>query len=433
MILANQVLADFLAQRGIPALYRNHAAKAVAPGRGILLQMMETVVAHPEYTHPERVQETVQFALERARYAPTVEGHFGLQLPAYLHMTSPLRRYPDLLNQRILLAVLQGAAPPYTVPELEAIAAQVNTVEQFIKGARKAFFLSEYDEPLRRAVAEALESQTSSARPLGHLDVKYFHSLIRMAAQGADLSPAIEQEIYNRLEEDTLNTHDIFTLVFRFQNTGEVWERVKHAALLWLQSQPHHAITLLMMGQQALGWEEPTCAETAEGPGHQRTFHARTALTIEGRRYVSSLHAAPHRDLVQQRAWAEVLAHVAGVDLPALPPDVPDAPGAPEAVPAALPQPASSEAPSREGAAKNAVSILHEMAQRHEIRSATYTYTSSGPAHDLLFTCTCVVTTLDGRTRALSASGKTKKAATQEAAFEAVCALSQPNNRQIEG
>nr|MBA2286676.1 RNB domain-containing ribonuclease [Ktedonobacteraceae bacterium] len=236
MILANQVLADFLAQRGIPALYRNHAAKAIAPARGVLLQMMETVVAHPEHSHPENVQETVQFALERARYAPTVEGHFGLQLPAYLHMTSPLRRYPDLVNQRILHAILKGVALPYTISELEAIAEQVNTVEQLIKDAKKAFFLNEYDEPLRRALAEAVQSQGDAPRPLSHLDAKHFHSLIRMAAQGADLSPVIEQELYSRLEEQALNTHDIFTLVFRFQNTGEAWERVKRTVLHWLQS-----------------------------------------------------------------------------------------------------------------------------------------------------------------------------------------------------
>ncbi|MEO6893288.1 MAG: RNB domain-containing ribonuclease [Ktedonobacteraceae bacterium] len=425
MILANQVLADFLAQRGIPALYRNHAAKAIAPARGVLLQMMETVVAHPEHTHPESVQETVQFALERARYAPTVEGHFGLQLPAYLHMTSPLRRYPDLVNQRILHAILKGTALPYTVPELEAMAEQVNTVEQLIKDAKKAFFLNEYDEPLRRALAEAVQSQGDAPRPLSHLDEKHFHSLIRMAAQGADLSPVIEQELYSRLEEQALNTHDIFTLVFRFQNTGEAWERVKRAALYWLQSQPHHAITLLMMGQQALGWQEATCEETAEGPGHQRVFYAWAAVTVEERRHISSWHAAPNKDLAKQEAWAEVLAHVAGVDLPAAPAEEQDDTAeATEHASQAAPLPlVPTGAPSWEGADKNAVSILHEMAQRHEIHPASYTYTLAGPPHDPLFTCTCTVTTHDGRTTALSASGKTKKAAAQEAAFQVVCAL----------
>ncbi len=53
MILANQVFAHFLADKGVLALYRNHVAKAIAPERAKLLEMLETAVSHPEEITPE--------------------------------------------------------------------------------------------------------------------------------------------------------------------------------------------------------------------------------------------------------------------------------------------------------------------------------------------------------------------------------------------
>jgi len=47
-------------------------------------------------------------SLQRAEYSPKEEGHFGLAYPAYTHFTSPIRRYPDLLEHRALKAILAG-------------------------------------------------------------------------------------------------------------------------------------------------------------------------------------------------------------------------------------------------------------------------------------------------------------------------------------
>jgi exoribonuclease-2 len=50
-------------------------------------------------------------------------GHFGLGMNNYAHSTAPNRRFPDLVTQRIVLARLCDAGAPYTVEELEEIAA----------------------------------------------------------------------------------------------------------------------------------------------------------------------------------------------------------------------------------------------------------------------------------------------------------------------
>jgi exoribonuclease R len=55
--------------------------------------------------------------VEAATYASASDamGHAALGLDAYTHATSPLRRYVDLCNQRILHQILSGETPSYTI------------------------------------------------------------------------------------------------------------------------------------------------------------------------------------------------------------------------------------------------------------------------------------------------------------------------------
>jgi len=410
MIVTNQSLALYFAERGIPALYRNHAAKAIALDRAALLEMITTAITHPEVSNPERVRTTVNLAMERARYGPQVAGHFGLNLPAYLHMTSPLRRYPDLVNQRILHAVLKKEAPPYTIDELETMAAHINAEEDQMRDAKKVHFLAEYQEPIRRAIVQG--EQTQRERPFAQMESGAFHSALKMAAEEQRLSPNVAQELFYRLDEGRLSAHDIYTLVFRFPTSGEEWNRVKQAALDWLERHPHHAASLYLMGQQQYGWEDFHDEITAIGKDHQRVFQARISTIIDGQRYTSSLHQATQKDRAKYAALAEILRHIATGKESASPTIWQEQFPSPEMLPAELQ--ASSTTPPP--VASNEKGRLLELAQAHRWSKPVFRERERvGPPHAPTFTIEATLV-INGNTYAATGTGTTKAQAEHEAA-----------------
>ncbi len=72
-----------------------------------------------------------EYMLMRAEDDPT--GHFGLAARDYTHSTAPNRRFPDLVTQRILHAMMDNAPPPYTDGELAAIAEHCNEADDALR------------------------------------------------------------------------------------------------------------------------------------------------------------------------------------------------------------------------------------------------------------------------------------------------------------
>ena len=56
-------------------------------------------------------------------------GHFGLAVQDYTHSTAPNRRYPDVVTQRLLKALLGKSSAPYSEDQLEAIATRCTLME----------------------------------------------------------------------------------------------------------------------------------------------------------------------------------------------------------------------------------------------------------------------------------------------------------------
>jgi len=127
MLAANEAVAETLAKARKAVLYRIHqypdltkldtftdAAKALGlhlPQSEVNPGWFALVISQAKGSPAEYIVNNLLLrTMQQARYSPENAGHFGLAADFYLHFTSPIRRYPDLVAHRVLHALLLGAA-----------------------------------------------------------------------------------------------------------------------------------------------------------------------------------------------------------------------------------------------------------------------------------------------------------------------------------
>jgi ribonuclease R len=91
---------------------RNPREHEVPEDIAVTPRMYQKLAARIEGKPEERILSYLMLrSLSQARYSEVNEGHFALAAPTYTHFTSPIRRYPDLIVHRITKALLRGGVP----------------------------------------------------------------------------------------------------------------------------------------------------------------------------------------------------------------------------------------------------------------------------------------------------------------------------------
>ncbi len=159
MVAANGVMARALRKGGRSCLQRVvrvpqrwDRIQALAAERGTTLPAQPDPVALNNFLQQQHTSDDAhypdlavavikllgagEYVLMRPEDDPL--GHFGLAARDYTHSTAPNRRYPDLVTQRVLHAMLSGAPAPYSDTELTAIAAHCNEADTALRKIDRA-------------------------------------------------------------------------------------------------------------------------------------------------------------------------------------------------------------------------------------------------------------------------------------------------------
>ncbi|HST31182.1 MAG TPA: ribonuclease R [Chthoniobacterales bacterium] len=146
MLAANEAVARELRHRSIPTIYRVHEnpdPEKLAEYREFILSFGYKVGDLTQRKEVQRFLASVRGkpeeqalkigllkSLKRARYAVQPLGHYGLAKTNYLHFTSPIRRYADLIVHRTLAEQNSSRRSKIDVGQLESLAGHISDTER---------------------------------------------------------------------------------------------------------------------------------------------------------------------------------------------------------------------------------------------------------------------------------------------------------------
>ncbi len=185
MLAANRTVAAHMRNHALPCVFRVHEPpeeKKLEGFKELIKAFGEALPLNPKPSdfnillerfagrdEENLVKKTMLRTMSKAKYKPTCDGHFGLALDDYLHFTSPIRRYPDLIVHRVLHMSFSGQrkAMDEYASRMENLAEictrrEINAAycERDVTDIRKAQYMS-------RHIGEEFDGYISGVTPYG--------------------------------------------------------------------------------------------------------------------------------------------------------------------------------------------------------------------------------------------------------------------------
>ncbi len=131
MILMNWLSGRFFKEKGIPGIFRSQLEPVSEDARLL------------DENDPLFPLRAIKY-LKPSRIGLSSEPHFSLGVDAYVQITSPIRRYLDLVLQRQIIGELDGQGAAYTEEDLERVYPQVEVgirEKKMVERARERYWL----------------------------------------------------------------------------------------------------------------------------------------------------------------------------------------------------------------------------------------------------------------------------------------------------
>ena len=224
MIAANVAAAQTLKKKKVPVMYRIHdkpRAERLPDLEGLLkeLKMKLPDVSAIKPGHFNKIaaacekrglqsgiSDLILRMQSQAVYSPHNIGHFGLGLKDYVHFTSPIRRYADLLIHRALIKALKlpdggGLEDKTDVRVFEDIGVHISETERKAVNAEREMlsrYLAEYLSPARGQVFDVVITGFSTAGIFVRVNEIGAEGLILMKTLPADHYILPENKLFLR-------------------------------------------------------------------------------------------------------------------------------------------------------------------------------------------------------------------------------------------
>jgi VacB/RNase II family 3'-5' exoribonuclease len=137
-----------------------------------------------------------EYVLERAGEA--APGHFGLAVQDYTHSTAPNRRFPDIVTQRQIKAMLASKPNPYSDAELTAIAANCTQKENAAKKVEREMSKRLAAVAMQHRIGEVFDALVTGANDSGtfvRVMQPHIEGMLVQGAQGLDVGDRLRVKL----------------------------------------------------------------------------------------------------------------------------------------------------------------------------------------------------------------------------------------------